>query len=170
MGVSGSGKSTIARLLAGRLGWRLAEGDDFHSAANIAKMRAGVALTDEDRWPWLDAVAAWIRATREQHEHGIVACSALKRAYRERIAEGCIDVRFVYLTADYDAIAERLARRTGHYMPLTLLRSQFDTLEPPGADENPLVMSTERAPAETVDAVIAALGLDGRPPSATPTD
>src|SRR3954470_10100815 len=108
MGVSGSGKSTIARLLAGRLGWRLAEGDDFHSAANIAKMRAGVALTDEDRWPWLDAIAAWIRGTREEQQHGIVACSALKRAYRERIAEGRADVRFVYLTADYDAIAERL--------------------------------------------------------------
>jgi gluconokinase len=168
MGVSGSGKSTIGRALAERLHWRFAEGDEFHSAANVAKMRAGVALTDEDRGPWLDAIAAWIRATRAKG-HGVVACSALKRDYRRRITGGASDVKFVYLEGGYDTIAARLARRADHYMPLSLLRSQFDALEPPGSDEDPLVMSSEQAPAQTVDAVVSALGLDARPAPAAPT-
>ena len=158
MGVSGSGKSTVGRALAERLGWRFAEGDEFHSAASIAKMRAGVALTDEDRWPWLDAIAAWIRSTRANGERCVVACSALKRAYRERIAAGRDDVRFVHLAADHDTIAARLARRTGHYMPLSLLRSQFDTLEAP-LDEGAFVASADEAPDRIVSDVLAALGL-----------
>jgi gluconokinase len=163
MGVSGSGKSTIGRALAERLHWRFAEGDEFHSAANIAKMRAGVALTDEDRWPWLDAIAEWIRDARAKGERCVVACSALKRAYRERIAAGREDVRFVHLAGDPDAIAVRLARRTGHYMPLSLLKSQFDALEPPAADERAVLVSADEVPDRIVSDVLAALALQAPP-------
>lgn len=156
MGVSGSGKTTVARALADRLGWRFAEGDEFHSAANVAKMRAGVALTDEDRWPWLDAIAAWIGHTRAKGEKCVVACSALKRAYRERIAAGRDDVRFVHLAGDYDTIAARLQHRSGHYMPLSLLKSQFDTLEPPlGADT--VTVPVDAPPERIVDHIVDAL-------------
>jgi len=158
MGVSGSGKSTIGRALAERLGWRFAEGDEFHSAANIAKMRAGVALTDADRWPWLDAIAAWIRETRAKGERCVIACSALRRAYRGRIAAGRDDVRFVYLSGEYDAIAARMQQRSGHYMPLSLLKSQFDTLEPP-LDEEAVVVRSDEEPERIVSDVLAALDL-----------
>jgi gluconokinase len=161
MGVSGSGKTTVARALAERLGWRFAEGDDFHSPENVAKMAAGIALQDADRWPWLDAIAAWIRETRARGEPCVVACSALKRAYRERIAAGREDVCFVYLEGRYDAIAGRLAQRSGHYMPLSLLRSQFETLEPPAADECRIVVSTEQPPARIVEEVARALDAAG---------
>ena len=144
MGVSGCGKSTVAARLAERLGWDLAEADTFHCAANVEKMRSGIALTDEDRWPWLDAIAAWIGAARAQDRPCIVACSALKRRYRERLAGGHGDVRFVYLKGDYDLVASRIAGRTGHYMPLALLQSQYDALEEPAADEKALVLSIER--------------------------
>ena len=157
MGVSGSGKTTIARALAARLGWTFAEGDDFHSAANVAKMRAGVALTDEDRAPWLDAIAAWIRDARAKGERCVVACSALKRAYRERIQGGRDDVCFALLQGDYDAIANRLERRSGHYMPLSLLRSQFETLEAPCGDECHVIVAIGNAPGETVEAILAKL-------------
>ena len=162
MGVSGSGKTTIARALADRLGWRFAEGDAFHSASNVAKMRAGVALTDDDRAPWLDAIAAWIRETRAKGESCVVACSALKRAYRERIANGRDDVRFVHLAGDYETIAARLGQRTGHYMPLSLLRSQFETLEPPLA-EDALIVPVDSPPARIVDEIVRDLSVD-RPP------
>jgi gluconokinase len=163
MGVSGSGKTTVAQALAARLGWRFAEGDAFHSAANVAKMRAGVALTDEDRWPWLDAIARWIRETRAKGDKCVVACSALKRAYRERIAAGRDDVSFVHLAGDYDTIAARLGQRSGHYMPLSLLKSQFDTLEPP-QDENAMVVNVEGSPDAIVSEVIARQGLQGAAP------
>ena len=159
MGVSGSGKTTVARALAERLGWRFAEGDEFHSAANIAKMAAGIALTDEDRWPWLDAIAQWIAERRANGERCVVACSALKRAYRERIAAGRDDLRFVHLAGDYDTIAARLAQRAGHYMPVSLLKSQFDTLEPP-LHENAVVVHVGRAPADIVDEIVRSLSLE----------
>jgi gluconokinase len=159
MGVAGSGKSTIAADLARRLGWRFAEGDAFHPPANVAKMRKGVALGDADRWPWLDAIAAWIADTRASGERCVVTCSALKRAYRERITGGRDDVRFVYLQGAYDHVARRMAARTGHYMPLALLRSQFDTLEEPGSDENPVVLSIERPPEELAERIVELLGI-----------
>jgi gluconokinase len=163
MGVSGSGKTTVAADLARRLRWRFAEGDAFHPRANVEKMRSGIALTDEDRWPWLDAIAAWIRERRAAGERCVIACSALKRAYRERIAGGRDDVRFVYLEGSYDLIAGRMAGRQGHYMPLALLRSQFEALEEPGADESPIVLSIDRPPAEITADIIATLGLGNAP-------
>lgn len=157
MGVSGSGKTTVAAQLAARLGWEFAEGDTFHPAANVAKMREGLALSDEDRWPWLDAIAAWIDAQRAAGRPSVVACSALKRAYRERLLGGHHDVRFVYLKADYALVAGRMAARQGHYMPVTLLRSQFDALEEPGSAENPLTVSIEEGPDEIVARIVAGL-------------
>ncbi|HLX24292.1 MAG TPA: gluconokinase [Usitatibacter sp.] len=159
MGVAGSGKSTVASQTAQRLDWRFAEADTFHSAANIAKMRDGIPLTDEDRWPWLDAIAAWIDSMRSAGQHCVVACSALKRAYRVRLAAGHHDVRFVYLKGSYEIVAARMSGRTGHYMPLSLLRSQFETLEEPDAAEDAVVMPIEKAPEEIVAAIVAVIGV-----------
>jgi gluconokinase len=159
MGVSGCGKSTVASSLAARLHWDFAEADTFHSAANVRKMQSGMPLGDADRWPWLDAIAAWIDGERREGRHCIVACSALKRAYRERLARGQDDVKFVYLRGSYETIAGRLAGRSGHYMPLSLLKSQFDTLEEPAADENAITLPIERAPGELVDAIAMPFGL-----------
>ena len=161
MGVSGSGKTTVAAELARRLGWRFAEGDAFHPEANVAKMRAGIPLTDDDRWPWLDAIAAWIAETRAKGEHCVVACSALRRAYRRRLAAGREDVCFVYLQGEYDLVAARLARRQGHYMPLSLLRSQYETLEEPETEEKPIVVSIDRPPDALTTSIIEALRLSG---------
>jgi gluconokinase len=155
MGVAGCGKSTVAAMLSRRLGREFAEADAFHSAANIAKMRSGIPLTDEDRWPWLDAIAAWIATERANARPCIVACSALKRRYRERLAAGHGDVRFVYLKGDYETVAARLAGRSGHYMPLSLLESQFAALEEPAPDEKALVLSIERPVEALVDEVAA---------------
>src|ERR1700682_3486169 len=143
MGVSGCGKTTVASLLADRLGWQLAGADMFHSPANIGKMRSGSALTDEDRWPWLAAIANWIDAARATGKPGIITCSALKRRYREIIVGERPDVRLVYLKGNYDLIARRLGARKHHYMPVGLLQSQFDALEEPGPDEKALVVSVE---------------------------
>jgi gluconokinase len=163
MGVSGSGKTTVASLLAQRLRWRFAEADEFHPAANIAKMSAGIALTDEDRAPWLDAIAALIDSIRGANQHGVVTCSALKRAYRERLVHGHDDVRFVYLQGERDLVAKRMRAREGHYMPLALLQSQFDTLEEPGAGENTIAVSIDATPDEIVATIVAALGLEVSP-------
>jgi carbohydrate kinase (thermoresistant glucokinase family) len=160
MGVAGSGKTTVASRLAGRLHWRFAEADSFHSPANIARMREGTPLTDQDRWPWLDAIAAWIDSVGNAGECCVVACSALKRAYRARLVGGHRDVRFVYLKGDYGLVAARMGGRTGHYMPLSLLRSQFDALEEPEAKEGVVVVPIERPPEEIVAAIVAALELE----------
>jgi len=162
MGVSGCGKSTVASLLAGRMGWAFAEADAFHSMANVEKMRNGTPLTDEDRWPWLDAIAGWIDGNRAAGRDCVVACSALRRAYRERLAGRHGDVRFVYLRGDYDVIASRLAGRSGHYMPVSLLASQFRTLEEPGSDEDPLVLSIEEPVERLVEEIAANLSSSGR--------
>ena len=157
MGVSGCGKTTVASALARRLGWDFVEADALHPAANVEKMRAGIALTDEDRWPWLDAIAARIERGRVGDRPCVVACSALKRRYRERLSIGRDDVRFVYLRGDYETILPRLAGRTGHYMPPSLLRSQFDALEEPGEDENALVLDIRTPALDLLDRVAAEL-------------
>ena len=157
MGVSGSGKTTIGELLADRLHWELADADSFHSAANIAKMRRGVALTDQDRLPWLRAIADWIDAARLARRHAVVTCSALKRAYRDIIIDGRRDVRLVYLKGDFDLVERRMAARHGHYMPVALLRSQFQALEEPGSDEWPIVVSIDAPPQDIVSQIIVAL-------------
>ena len=130
MGVTGCGKSTVGEALAAHLGWRFLDADDFHPPANVAKMASGTPLTDADRWPWLDRVAGELAATESAGGNAVLACSALKAAYRERIARGG-DVRFVHLRGDQATIAARLAVRKHKYMPASLLASQFATLEPP---------------------------------------
>jgi gluconokinase len=132
MGVSGCGKSSVGEGLSARLGIPYRDGDDLHPAANVAKMRAGVPLTDDDRWPWLDRVAQVLADDAPV----IVGCSALRRAYRDRLRAGAGGpVRFIHLTGSRDVIAGRMAARSGHYMPSSLLDSQFAALEPPGPDE-----------------------------------
>jgi gluconokinase len=159
MGVSGSGKSTIGEKLAQRLGWSYEDGDRFHPPSNVAKMSAGQPLTDEDRWPWLRAIADEIDRVCEAGEHAVIACSALKRAYRGVLVHGRNDVRIIYLKGTQELIASRLAQRKGHFMPPGLLASQFKTLEPPGPDENPVTVSID-APVETiVDDIVRQLGL-----------
>jgi len=159
MGVSGSGKTTVGALLASRLGWTFVDGDAFHSASNVQKMQSGIALTDEDRWPWLHAIASWIDATRTAHRHGVVACSALKRRYREVLSGGRSDVRLVYLQASVDIVRERLSKREGHFMPVSLLESQYETLEEPGPEEAPIIVSVSDAPETIVADVVTRLNL-----------
>jgi carbohydrate kinase (thermoresistant glucokinase family) len=130
MGVSGAGKTTIGHALADTLGWPFYDADDFHPPENVAKMAAGVPLTDEDRWPWLARIASEMRRVSQAHGNAILACSALRKAYRDVLATAG-DVRFVHLAGDYDTIAARLAHRRHDYMPATLLASQFATLEAP---------------------------------------
>jgi carbohydrate kinase (thermoresistant glucokinase family) len=158
MGVSGSGKSTVAGALAQRLGWLLMEGDSFHPAANVAKMVAGTPLTGEDRWPWLRAIAAAIDARRQAGESVVVACSALRRAYRDMLIDGHQDVLVVYLRGSKDLIAGRMAGRTGHFMPPALLDSQFATLEEPSPDEHAIVESVELPAATIIEQVLARIG------------
>eukprot|EP01037_Dinobryon_pediforme_P001514 gene1514-1537_t len=157
MGVSGSGKTTIGALLAGTLGWDFADGDDLHPPANVAKMRSGTPLTDEDRWPWLDAIAAWIDAHRQNGTPGVITCSALKRVYRDRLLAGRDDVRLVYLHGSFEVVAGRQAARQGHFMPASLIQSQFATLEEPGPDEHPLSEPVDLPPPEIVRRIMDAL-------------
>jgi gluconokinase len=159
MGVSGSGKSTVGALLALRLRCEFQDADWFHPASNVEKMHNGVPLTDEDRWPWLDAIAAWIDKTRRSARHGVVACSALKRRYRDVLVGDRADVRLVYLKGDETLIARRIATRHEHFMPRSLLHSQFDALEEPAQDENPIVVSIEPAPREIVEQVLSVLNV-----------
>jgi gluconokinase len=149
MGVCGSGKSTIAERLAERLGWRCEDGDRFHPAANVAKMSAGHPLTDEDRWPWLRAIADEIDRASATGERVVIGCSALRRVYRDVLVHGRRDVRIVYLQGTQALIAGRLASRKGHFMPPGLLTSQFGTLEPPAPDEHAVTVSID-APAEII--------------------
>jgi gluconokinase/shikimate kinase len=158
MGVSGSGKSTVAGLVAGRLGWDLAEGDDLHPPANVAKMQAGEPLTDDDRWPWLESIAEWIRAHTAAGTPGVVTCSALKKRYRDVLrGEGVV---FVFLEGSKDRISDRLASRHGHFMPPALLASQFDALEAPTEDETFITLCVSATPAEEAQEIIDRLGLE----------
>ncbi|SRR6056297_1429385 len=156
MGVSGSGKSSLGQALAAKMDWTFIEGDDRHPAANRAKMAAGIPLSDADRWPWLDALAA--EATRIEAEGGtpVLACSALRRAYRERLRASGSHVCFLHLTGPRETIAGRMAKRTGHYMPLALLDSQLATLEPAAADEMDVWTLPIDAPVEQIAEKVAA--------------
>ena len=160
MGVSGSGKSTIASMLAQRLHWVYEDADWFHPKSNIEKMHHGEPLNDEDRWPWLRAIAEWIDATRSAGGHGVVACSALKRAYRDILIGDRRDVRLVFLKGDRDLIARRIAARADHFMPSTLLESQFAALQEPQADERPIVVTIVPHPREIVEAIVSELGVE----------
>ena len=156
MGVSGSGKSTLAAALADRLGCPLIEGDAYHSAASIAKMQAGHALTDEDRWPWLDRLGGAIGTAAATTGVAVAACSALRRSYRERLATAAgVPPHFVLLDTARDEIARRMQARTGHYMPGSLLDSQLATLERPQPDEQALALDAARPIAALCDAVLA---------------
>jgi len=157
MGVSGCGKSTVASRLAHRLNWVYEDGDWFHPPSNIRKMHSGEPLTDDDRWPWLHGIAAWIDATRRAGNHGTVACSALKRAYRDVLVGERPDVGIVYLKGERELITRRLAARDGHFMPPSLLDSQFAALEEPEPDEHPIVVSIPPHPCEIVEEIIRRL-------------
>lgn len=160
MGVSGSGKTTVGLLLANRLGWEYADADEFHPPENIAKMKSGQPLTDHDRWPWLRAVAQWIENKHTSKRHGIVACSGLKRRYREVLVGDLGDaVGFIYLEGSRELITERLSMRHNHFMPPSLLETQFEALEVPDPDEQEITVSIEADPIEIVRQVIERLEL-----------
>jgi gluconokinase len=156
MGVTGSGKTTIGRLLATRLAVPYAEADSFHSPANIAKMAAGTPLTDDDRGPWLAALADWIVATGRIHG-GVVSCSALKRRYRDRLRAADPDLWFVHLVADRELITRRVAGRSGHFMPVALVDSQFAALEPLTPDERGVEVDAGQPPERIVADAIAGI-------------
>lgn len=159
MGVSGSGKSHIGRLLAERIGWAFADGDDFHPAANVAKMRSGVPLDDADREPWLAALAGLLQAAVTDGRPVVLACSALKRAYRKRLGLPQARIRLVHLTGPAEVLRKRIEQRAGHFMPAALLDSQLATLEPPYEDERPLVVDVSESAENVVGRLTAALGL-----------
>jgi gluconokinase len=160
MGVSGSGKSTTGAALARELGWPFRDADTFHPPANVAKMSRGISLTDEDRWPWLDAIARWIDEQLAARQSAIVSCSALKQAYRQRIVGGRKGVRLVYLRGDIKLVGDRMRRRKDHFMPVSLLESQFATLEEPRTEERPVTVSVAMSPRRVVEAIIERLRLD----------
>ncbi len=165
-GVSGSGKTTVGALLAGRLGWRFADADEFHPAANIAKMRAGIPLTDADRWPWLNAIAAWMDERIALRESAVVTCSALNRSYRDVLLGGRPEARLVFLCVDRSLLERRLAVRHGHFFPQRLLDSQLAALEPVQPDENAVTVTVRQGddPAATVAAIIAVIWPGGGAP------
>lgn len=160
MGVSGCGKSTVAALAAGRLGWAFVEGDALHPPANVDKMSRGIPLTDVDRLPWLHEIAQTIQRWRAAGQAGVVACSALRRAYRDLIVGEAQDLRFVYLRGSFSLIEQRLAARQGHYMPTSLLESQFTTLEEPMADEPAITLDTGASAETLVTEMLNALNLN----------
>jgi gluconokinase len=162
MGVSGSGKSTIGTQLALQLRWEFEDGDWFHPARNIDKMHAGIPLTDEDRAPWLIAIADFIDQARVSGRHVVVACSALKRRYRAVIIGNRPDVQLIYLKGDMELIGRRIAARHEHFMPTSLLQSQFEALEEPGPDEHPIVVSIAPHPREIVAKIVEVLQAESR--------
>jgi gluconokinase len=165
-GVSGSGKTTVGALLAGRLGWIFADADDFHPAANVAKMRAGIPLTDADRWPWLNAIAAWMDEHIARGESAVVTCSALRRRYRDVLLARRPEARLVFLCVDRELLERRLAARHGHFFPQRLLDSQLAALEPVAPDENAVTVTVHAGddPAATVAAIIAVIWPGGGAP------
>jgi gluconokinase len=161
-GVSGSGKTTVGAMLAGRLGWAFADGDSFHPPANIARMRAGLPLTDAERRPWLAAIAAWMDDRIAAGESAVVACSALKRAYRQMLVHDRPEIHLAFLQIDREVDGDRLAARHGHFFPAKLLDSQFADLENPRPAEGALIVSAQAEPADIVEEIIRSLHLPGR--------
>jgi len=157
-GVSGSGKTTLGKLLAHELDWRFYEADDFHSPVNIEKMRRGVPLTDEDRWPWLEHLRELIKRAMAAGENAVLACSALKRAYRDRLRTND-EVKFVFLHGDHALVEKQMRQRRGHFMDPELLRSQFADLEEPQPDEHVLTIELGRIPQELVEEIKAKLSV-----------
>lgn len=157
MGVSGSGKTTVAALLAAALGCQFQEGDDLHPAANVKKMHGGIPLTDADRLPWLQKIAEEIDGWRARGESGVLTCSALKRSYRDIVIGDREDVTLVYLKGSYDLIHQRMAMRHGHFMPVALLDSQFEALEEPTPDEQAIVVNIGHRPAEIAAEIVRQL-------------
>ena len=160
-GVSGAGKTTVGKLLAHDLGWRFLEADDFHPSANVEKMRSGRPLTDEDRWPWLECLREEIKTSIDAGEKAVMACSALKRTYRDRLRVSQ-NVKFVFLRGDYALVEKQLRSRRGHFMDPDLLQSQFDDLEEPHLDENALTIELGRTPEEIVAEIKGKLRLASR--------
>jgi len=159
MGVSGSGKTTIGERLAARIGWRYEDADIFHPPSNVAKMSAGRPLTDEDRWPWLKAIATEIDRVCAAGERAVIGCSALRRVYRDVLVHGRNDIRIIYLKGSQALIADRLGRRKGHFMPSGLLTSQFNTLEPPADDERAITVTIDGSVETIVDDILRQLAL-----------
>jgi gluconokinase len=155
MGVASSGKTTTGQRLAKRLSWTFRDADSFHPEANIVKMSAGAPLTDDDRWPWLDAIGGWMDEQRKAKSRAVVTCSALKRVYRQRLLHMRPDVQLVYLKGSKELIAERMTRRRGHFMPTALLDSQFATLEEPRGDERPIVVNVAMPPNRVIERILA---------------
>lgn len=155
MGVSGTGKTSVAQALHQKFGWPYAEGDEFHSAENIAKMQSGTPLNDADRAPWLASIATWMTAQATQGHNTLVTCSSLKRAYRDILRSAQGQVVFVHLTGDQELLGQRMNARAGHFMPSTLLASQFATLEPLEADEAGTVIDVAGSKAEVAAAAYA---------------
>lgn len=159
MGVSGCGKTTVADLLAEALQWPCIEGDRHHPQPNIDKMSSGVALNDDDRAGWLDVLSQFVRNSAQRHEGLVLTCSSLKRKYRDRFRQADPEVRFIHLVGTREDISPRLAARTGHYMPPSLLESQFNDLEPPGADESAIALSIRLDPPRIVQLAVRQLAL-----------
>jgi len=159
-GVSGAGKTTVGKLLARELGWSFIEADDFHPVANIEKMRSGHALTDKDRWPWLEQLRQQIERSLSTGESSVLACSALKRAYRDRLGVSD-EIKFVFIRGDYALVEKQLRGRPGHFMNAALLQSQFDDLEEPQPHENVLTIELGRTPQEIVEEIKTKLNLTG---------
>jgi len=157
-GVSGAGKTTVGKMLAEQLGWHFLEADDFHPAANIEKMRNGDPLTDEDRWPWLDCLRKQIEQLLSAGDNAVLACSALKRAYRDHLRVSD-QIKFVFLCGDHALVEKQLRSRRRHFMNLDLLQSQFDNLEEPQADEHVLTVALGRTPEAIVEEIEAKLHL-----------
>ncbi|WP_345202433.1 gluconokinase [Fodinibacter luteus] len=154
MGVSGSGKSTVAEGISTAMGLPFAEADRFHPEANIAKMSAGIPLTDADRWPWLSDLAAWMATQAREGQSTVMACSALRRAYRDVLRSGPPEVQFVHLDGPVELIAARMSARPDHFMPASLLASQVRTLEPLGADEDGVVLDLRHDPQTLVEQAV----------------
>lgn len=168
MGVAGSGKSTIAAALSQQLGWACAEADEFHPQANIQKMSQGIPLQDEDRWPWLQQIQAWMTTQARSGKSTVLTCSALKQSYRQLLAQAEGRVLFLHLHGEADLIGQRMQGREGHFMPPTLLPSQLATLEPLSEDElatGSLRLDISKSPEELVSTIVASLKLPAAPPA-----